>query len=491
MSISKIKTNSKGIYVDFEFRRKKDNGENFSKYKRAYLDNELSKTKLNQQIKLLYADFIQECEEEFKINSQNLNNNITLAGFIDVYLESLKNTKSISHYAGSLFLSKIVKDKIGKYKLKELTPIIIQDFYDYIASLKMEKTHIFPRKNFEELLSKYNYKSKKFSKEINSAHFRNLAKAKAGQEVSIIWAKEFAEYLKIPLSTLFIEANEQDDYSYTMKKKYSTFLKSCLSEAKKKLLIKENYAKSDYTTFMKNNNPNKELLVLKEEEFLKLYDYVLKLENSLCKIFMVLILNTGARKEEIFGLKWKNINFKEQTLEFQNTVTAVSGFGKIINENKTKNISSNRIVNFSNEVLFVLEDYKKSLNNIKEDSYIFVKNNEVVHPSIANRWLNKILKEINLPHYTVHSLRHTYASLMINCMPLANVSKRLGHSQISTTLNFYAHQIKDDDKIKPIKDILKSKNNINNEIYNSLKLLKDNGIISEEEFLEKLKKQKE
>ena len=43
---------------------------------------------------------------------------------------------------------------------------------------------------------------------------------------------------------------------------------------------------------------------------------------------------------------------------------------------------------------------------------------------------------------TVHSLRHTYASLMIaEGTPLVNVSHSLGHAQVSTTTNIYAHVI--------------------------------------------------
>ena len=47
-----------------------------------------------------------------------------------------------------------------------------------------------------------------------------------------------------------------------------------------------------------------------------------------------------------------------------------------------------------------------------------------------------------MPKVTVHSLRHTYATLMIaDGVPLVVVSKQLGHTQTSTTANIYAHAI--------------------------------------------------
>ena len=52
------------------------------------------------------------------------------------------------------------------------------------------------------------------------------------------------------------------------------------------------------------------------------------------------------------------------------------------------------------------------------------------------------MKRTGLPKVTIHSLRHTYASLMIaDGTPLVVVSHKLGHAQTSTTANIYAHVI--------------------------------------------------
>ena len=52
------------------------------------------------------------------------------------------------------------------------------------------------------------------------------------------------------------------------------------------------------------------------------------------------------------------------------------------------------------------------------------------------------MKRSGLPAVHIHSLRHTYASLMIaDGTPLVVVSRRLGHAQVSTTANIYAHVI--------------------------------------------------
>jgi site-specific recombinase XerD len=60
--------------------------------------------------------------------------------------------------------------------------------------------------------------------------------------------------------------------------------------------------------------------------------------------------------------------------------------------------------------------------------------------------LKRILKRANLPSVSLHSLRHTSATLLIGQgIDVRTVSGRLGHSQTSTTMNIYAHQLQSAD----------------------------------------------
>lgn len=69
------------------------------------------------------------------------------------------------------------------------------------------------------------------------------------------------------------------------------------------------------------------------------------------------------------------------------------------------------------------------------------------HPDTITKWFSNFVKRAGLPKVTVHGLRHTYASLMIaDGTPLVIVSKRMGHAQVSTTANIYAHMISSADE---------------------------------------------
>ena len=57
--------------------------------------------------------------------------------------------------------------------------------------------------------------------------------------------------------------------------------------------------------------------------------------------------------------------------------------------------------------------------------------------------LRKLLKKYNMDAVSLHSLRHTNATIMIEAgVDLKTTSARLGHSQTSTTMNIYVHEIK-------------------------------------------------
>ena len=75
--------------------------------------------------------------------------------------------------------------------------------------------------------------------------------------------------------------------------------------------------------------------------------------------------------------------------------------------------------------------------------------------SAPNRILHRLINNYNatvdedrrLPYITMHCLRHTHATLLIaNDMDIKTVSSRLGHKRIQTTLDIYAHPLREKDE---------------------------------------------
>lgn len=161
--------------------------------------------------------------------------------------------------------------------------------------------------------------------------------------------------------------------------------------------------------------------------------------------FILLIAKTGMRFSEALALTPNDFDFTQHKINVTkawNYKDSDGGFGE------TKNQSSKRVIQIDSELNMQLFDLTK---NIAKDETIFVRGR--VFNSTVNNRLKKLCIMANVPIISVHSLRHTHASLLIFAgVSIASIAKRLGHSNVTTTQETYLHIIQelenqDNDKI--------------------------------------------
>lgn len=172
------------------------------------------------------------------------------------------------------------------------------------------------------------------------------------------------------------------------------------------------------------------------------------------KVFTHIALFSGCRRSEILGMEWKDFDLKNNTVSIVRTSQDVRGLG-IVTIEKTKNDSSRRTIALPSGTIELLKEYKVVQDREKEDKgeswvetdRIFIRaNGSPMHPSTPYNWLKKILKKHNLEDINIHGFRHTHVSILINDgMDIVGVSRRVGHADVSTTLNRYAHLMKKTD----------------------------------------------
>ncbi len=173
-------------------------------------------------------------------------------------------------------------------------------------------------------------------------------------------------------------------------------------------------------------------------------------ESIKYETYFKLIIATGMRRGECCGLQWKDIDFSNRSIHICRNVVKVTGEEIFVKEPKTE--SSDRTVYFSPEMASLLKEYRKfcqqEAENYEEkkitaEDYLFRRRETdlPMTPSSFTWRFKLILKKHGLPeNLTVHSLRHTNASLLIaSGADVATVAELLGHSQISTTLDIYTH----------------------------------------------------
>ena len=165
------------------------------------------------------------------------------------------------------------------------------------------------------------------------------------------------------------------------------------------------------------------------------------------------------RREELNGLKWKDIDFNNQTLTIKRIRIAVGE--KIVIESP-KTVNSTRTIIISEYSINLLRElkneqiplYYKNNKKFNDNCFVFINNKcEPIYPDTLSKKFKKIIKDNNLKKITFHELRHTNASLLINSnIDINSVSKRLGHSDTSITMEIYTHAFEESKNAQNMKN---------------------------------------
>jgi integrase len=157
-------------------------------------------------------------------------------------------------------------------------------------------------------------------------------------------------------------------------------------------------------------------------------------------------LGLGLRKGEILGLRWEDVDFDVARLRITGSLQRQRGR---LERTATKTEASIRAIALPPSLLAMLCEHKQRQVQMRavarrwtETGLVFTSSvGTPIEPSDLSRHFKQVLKEAGLPEHTrFHDLRHSCATLLIvmGVHPRV-VMEILGHSQISTTMNIYAH----------------------------------------------------
>lgn len=232
-------------------------------------------------------------------------------------------------------------------------------------------------------------------------------------------------------------------------RKYHNLISTVLEQAVKEGLVSFNVA--DRTMKPKAEKPD--VKYFQPDEVAKIRD-ALEREPIKWRTLVHMLLITGARRGEILGLKWESVDFSRNQIHICNSVSYRPDVGIRVESPKTE--TSVRFVSLPAETMQLLRQYRawQSSERLRlgeyyqEQGLVFSQDNgQPMHPDSVNKWLNKFSARHNLPHINPHAFRHSMASLLyFNGVDSVSISKRLGHAQVSTTSNIYAHVIEQADQ---------------------------------------------
>lgn len=164
--------------------------------------------------------------------------------------------------------------------------------------------------------------------------------------------------------------------------------------------------------------------------------------------FLTAVL-TGARQEELLALGWSDVDFDGLTIKIRRAISWArtrSERGRVKGarffEPKTK--ASKREIPIPRELAATLKRWKLACPIGTLDLVFPMADGSPMHRKVLYDYgLLPALERAALPHFTIHALRHTFAStLAMQGKPVTEISALLGHSSPVVTLRVYSHWFK-------------------------------------------------
>ena len=195
----------------------------------------------------------------------------------------------------------------------------------------------------------------------------------------------------------------------------------------------------------------KEMQVYTEEQF---KDFIKVAENH-CQtiqdwnyyVFFCILFFMGLRKGECYGLTWGDI--EGDIMHIRRSVSQ-----KVKDEDGNDYVDTPKTYNSIRDILIpellvtILNDHKKRQQDatrelFSEDFKVCGHGYRAIRDSTVDSRNQQFAEEAHLPHIRIHDFRHSHATFLINNgVNFIAVSRRLGHANITETLNTYSHLYK-------------------------------------------------
>lgn len=268
-----------------------------------------------------------------------------------------------------------------------------------------------------------------------------------GEKITVASAEAIAKVLGVDTNKLFHIATNSKPLSEQTVRHHHRLINAVLNKARKQRIIPLNVAQE---VTPPRYRP-KEAICLDDKQAQEIVRCLQNEEDIRIKTALLLLIYTGMRRGELMGLKWQDIEPERNLLHVRRQALYLPGEG--VNEADLKTESSNRAIVYPPMIANQLNDYRKWWLQQKilhgdrwrgEANRIFIQpDGTPLNPDTINFWVKKFIQKNNLPHFTPHSLRHTFATLQIAAgVDYRTVQALTGHAQASTLLNTYSHAIK-------------------------------------------------
>ncbi len=314
----------------------------------------------------------------------------------------------------------------------------------------MNTTRTFDNLSFNDLWTEYNdYMKLRLKKQSYRKEYNNYK-----NHIIPFFGNYLVKNITSRVYLQFMNKLDESSYSYSFKKSIHTCMVSILNYAVKFYDAPYNIA-SKVGGFNKGKSKPKKINFWTYEEFKK---FISVIDDELYNSFFNTLYFTGMRIGEITALTWND--FKGDFLDVNKTISKEKdeNGNYIINAPKTE--KSIRKIKLDKELIKSIKkihNKQKKMINYNNNWFIFGGEKPLSQTTLTRKKDN-YCKIANVKKIKLHEFRHSHATLLLSQgVPVTVISQRLGHSDITMTLNTYSHLIDADiDKAINIINCLKS-----------------------------------
>lgn len=344
-----------------------------------------------------------------------------------------------------------LEDKNNKRKAESMIPQIINT-YSYLelsSSTEIDK-EILVEEYLDRWLEMKKSELRKTTYEIYCYRVRKIAHYFTGKKVKMAqmtpkMVDDFLRYCKAD-GKINQKTHEHGPMSVRSVRELKNIMSAMFTQAQIDGIVRFNPVLGIKIHGKRNADYSDDMLFLSEEEIAELLIFLSKNYPRLVGIAFFGAYY-GLRRSEILGLRWDAIDHEKKTINIRRTVVR----GKSIVEiDAVKTHSSRRTLNLFDTAENCLAKIKKEQDADKEffgneykDSlgYIFTwEDGRLYDPSYISNIFSKATAKFGRPEITLHKLRHSCASMLINKgWDIKKLQYWLGHTDTATTLNIYSH----------------------------------------------------
>ncbi len=239
---------------------------------------------------------------------------------------------------------------------------------------------------------------------------------------------------------------EEQTLSNAYKRKLLTIFKTAVKDISKNNIVSSNMINS--IRLPKVENKEIQIFSMKEQ---RMIESILFQQGNIRSLGILLAFYTGIRLGELCALKWSDFDFETGIMSISKTVSRVKS--KQTEEKKTMLIvgtpKSQKSIRKIPLPAFFQSIYKElQSTETNKDYYLFSGTRKPADPRTYQKQFKKILFKIGVKDCKFHAIRHTFATRALELgVDIKTLSEILGHSNVTITLNIYAHSMIEQKKI--------------------------------------------